>query len=421
MPAVADRPIYVSSTADTKTLFRFIGDRRVRFGLAADPAAPAPDVLAVPCPTPAIPFDDLIGQAPAACWARVRDGEALVLFDASGEGHPHDPVQMKRLLAFLDANGLPHDRAVMVTQDRTFGDVHRAWMSGEGRGDPIHVLNYDFFIKTLLAAHEAAGADEFARREAAFAARQARREKRFISLNFTPRVAKVAFLLRLLHDGFWDQGFISFGGFAPPGSGRATQASVIGERLRDSRAFGGMMAKLEPDLERLEAMGPRYLSGHQRRLDLGGRNKTPIYDEHLPEHERSWFTVVTETEIEGPRRVTEKAFKPLLGFHPVLLLGNAGSLALLREFGFRTFYGYFDEAYDEEPDPRRRFMRVYSEVLRLCRLDEAQLHGLEQEWAEVLTHNARWGLEKLPRHYREVIDPAFMDQVAALLGRRPDG
>jgi hypothetical protein len=178
-----------------------------------------------------------------------------------------------------------------------------------------------------------------------------------------------------------------------------------------------MMTHLEDDFDRLDAMGPRYLSGHQRRLDKVGIAKTPTHDEHLPEHDRSWFTVVPETEIDGPRRITEKTLKPLLGFHPAIVLGNAGSLALLRELGFRTFYGYFDEAYDEEADPRRRFMRVYSELVRLCRTDEAELARLERDWTEVLVHNAEWGLTRLPEHYRTVIDPAFIDQIAGLLGR----
>ena len=417
MPSSPARPIHVSSTADTKSLFRISGDPRVRFALAMDPHAPPPDVLVVPAPKPNIAFGGLIAAAPAAAWARVATGEALLVFDASTEGHPHDATQTERLLNFLDANGLPRKRTVMVTQDRTWRQVHEWWMDRKDRGQPIQVLNYDYFLKALVQSHEADGEAEFQRRLAAFEARPATREKRFISLNYTPRPAKVAFLLRLLHDGFWDQGFISFGGFAAAGSDRATRSDVIRERLRQSRDFGGMMTHLEADFDRLAAMGPRYLSGYQRRLQKSGAAKTPTWDEHLPEHDRSWFSVVPETEIDGPRRITEKTLKPLLGFHPTLVLGNPGSLALLRELGFRTFYGYFDEAYDDEPHPRRRFMQVYSELVRLCLLDEVELARREAEWAEVLIHNARWGLTGLPDHYRQVIDPAFVDQIADLLGR----
>jgi hypothetical protein len=138
-------------------------------------------------------------------------------------------------------------------------------------------------------------------------------------------------------------------------------------------------------------------------------------EHHLPERQRSWFTVVNETEITGPRRITEKPFKSLIDFHPTIVIGNAGALPLIRELGFRTFDGWFDEAYDAMGDPRARFDAVYGEVRRLCAAPEAELARMEAEAFETLDHNARWGLTRLPGVYRDQIDRDFTSAVVSLV------
>jgi hypothetical protein len=57
-------------------------------------------------------------------------------------------------------------------------------------------------------------------------------------------------------------------------------------------------------------------------------------------------------------RVTEKVIKPLLNFHPLLVLGNPGALRLVRAFGFHTFGAIYDESYDDISDVRDRFEAV---------------------------------------------------------------
>jgi hypothetical protein len=123
--------------------------------------------------------------------------------------------------------------------------------------------------------------------------------------------------------------------------------------------------------------------------------------------------------MEGPRRITEKSLKPLLSFHPFIVLGNAGSLELIRELGFRTFPGYFQEGYDRELDPAVRFEMVVDEVRRLCSLDEAKLKRMEEEVDDILVHNARWGLVEMPVVYRETVDRRLLDEILTVLGPEP--
>ncbi len=143
----------------------------------------------------------------------------------------------------------------------------------------------------------------------------------------------------------------------------------------------------------------------------------PLEDMTLKEHGKSWFTVVTETEMsDRVLRITEKPMKALVDFHPLILFGNPGSLKLIRDLGFETFQGFFDEAYDEEMVPRKRFDMAYAQVERLCRMDEAELARLENGISEALIHNARWGLTKLPGVYLDRLDVALFEDILAAVG-----
>jgi predicted O-methyltransferase YrrM len=137
-------------------------------------------------------------------------------------------------------------------------------------------------------------------------------------------------------------------------------------------------------------------------------------DHPLAEFGRTWFSVVTETEMASrPLRITEKPLKPLMNFHPFIVLGNPGSLALLREYGFQTFPAIFDEAYDEEPDPRRRFEMVFREVERLCHVDQAEFERLGRGVEDAVIFNARHALVDLPNAFKTHLDRELVSRLLA--------
>ena len=87
------------------------------------------------------------------------------------------------------------------------------------------------------------------------------------------------------------------------------------------------------------------------------------------------------------RRVTEKVFKPIVGLQPFLIVGNPGSLGLLRGLGFRTFGALFDERYDRITDPVQRFEAVEAEVLRCLALDLETLRDAVDAMQDAVVHN----------------------------------
>ena len=412
----ADR-VRLTFGAPGKTLFKWLTDARIRIHSSPDLADPVPDWVVLPC-SQDLSCLEQARDLPWAAWLKAKGDRARILFDASGEARPHHPPTTQALHGLLQAIGAPAGAGVYITQDRTYRDAYLGhYGAGDGRA-PLRVLTYDYYIRRLFAQFDGAGEDAFEARLAAYRARPQSRGRRFVSLNLTPRPAKVLFLLRLLRDGLWDAGHISFGGFQILQYTRRGDALPLFEaQMRKLPGFRDLAEELLPWMPALDALG-EVLFGDIPRAD-GGREilNLPIGDQPLAQYADAWFTVATESDmLDRPARITEKAFKALLNFHPQIVLGNPGSLAALKDLGFVTFDGVFDESYDEEPDPRARFEMVYRETARLCALDEAELRRLDQGISDRLEHNCRWGMTGLPAVFRDRIDIALIDAILGPAG-----
>ena len=348
-------------------------------------------------------------RLPAHAWDDAARGGTRIVFDASGEGKPHDPATSEQMHGLLARRGVPFDHAVYLTQDRQYGADYAAWCAAQGIGRRIKVINYDYWIRHLMRSVEDQGERIFAKRARIFRRRPRRRDRRFLALTYTPRPTKVLFLLQLLRSGRWDDGFVSFGGFEQLARHRNRLVAHFEKDLRALAGFEDLAAKLLPWMPELQGKGEVAFGAAPDR-SLGQFLKRLPQDATLDEYNRSWFSVITETEmLNRPCRITEKPLKAMLNFHPAIILGNPGSLPFLRNLGFSTFEGFFDERYDEEPDARRRYKMVWREVDRLCRMDEAELDRLEGALAETLTFNASWGLTRLPAIWRDEVDARLLD------------
>lgn len=66
----------------------------------------------------------------------------------------------------------------------------------------------------------------------------------------------------------------------------------------------------------------------------------------------SWFSIVTETHADNDQQViiSEKTLKPILAAHPFMVYGSRRVLHYLKELGFKTWPGIWDESYDYKYD-----------------------------------------------------------------------
>lgn len=97
-----------------------------------------------------------------------------------------------------------------------------------------------------------------------------------------------------------------------------------------------------------------------RHLDINDFEINPADNFNPWIYENSLLTVITETHFEDEITfLSEKIFKPISAGHPFIVLGNAGTLAVLESLGFKTNFCGLGVDYDKITDPCQRFRRVH--------------------------------------------------------------
>jgi hypothetical protein len=97
---------------------------------------------------------------------------------------------------------------------------------------------------------------------------------------------------------------------------------------------------------------------------------------------------VSETVFFGRRQhLTEKTFKPIAMGMPFVLSAPAGSLAYLKQYGFKTFDSVWNEGYDTIEDGAKRIM-MFSELLkRLDNQSELEKNEMFKKCIPIIEHN----------------------------------
>ena len=108
----------------------------------------------------------------------------------------------------------------------------------------------------------------------------------------------------------------------------------------------------------------------------------------IPECMESFVHVVTETcFFDRKLHLTEKIFKPIVAKQPFILLGCANNLQYLKEYGFKTFNGWWSENYDVIEDPQTRLQAVVNIINDICQLSDHKLEAMLKDMQAVLDHN----------------------------------
>jgi hypothetical protein len=89
----------------------------------------------------------------------------------------------------------------------------------------------------------------------------------------------------------------------------------------------------------------------------------------------------------GGNFFSEKIFKPIVFMHPFILVGRPNSLKLLRDSGYQTFDGIFDETYDTIENDIDRLNAVESEITRLNSLASGKWATMLPKIKSIVEHN----------------------------------
>lgn len=110
---------------------------------------------------------------------------------------------------------------------------------------------------------------------------------------------------------------------------------------------------------------------------------------YKPHYEESFISLVTETFAfeTDILLISEKSWKPILFGHPFMIFGNYGTLAQLKQWGYRTFDKWIDESYDLNLPFEDRVQVIIKEILRFSKMSLLELQTLRVEMFPVCLHN----------------------------------
>ena len=132
-------------------------------------------------------------------------------------------------------------------------------------------------------------------------------------------------------------------------------------------------------------------------LDYTDFNDNWAYHKICTDHyDTSFFSIVNESQYVTYSHcyLTEKTWKAIFNFHPVIIVGAKHSLKYLKERGFDTFGDIFDESYDEIEDGNERLDRILNTVGNFLENNtKTQLVDLRKKILPRLIHNYEhfWG------------------------------
>ena len=207
------------------------------------------------------------------------------------------------------------------------------------------------------------------------------REKKFVCFNRVPRAHRLEFLAHMLEHNLVEEGFYSF--------------DLTEEPYHTTE-------HVQKQLDKHRHRFPMVLNRTAER-----DNPVEIQQDDLKYFQKSYFSIVGETlfykkiteyrpnslSTYGNLFLSEKMFKPFAVKHPFVVLNFPGSLAAVRQLGFRTFSPWIDETYDTIEDDEERLLAVFAEVQRLCNQTEQQWLEWQQGVRDIVEHNFRWLLE----------------------------
>ena len=210
------------------------------------------------------------------------------------------------------------------------------------------------------------------------------RDKHFLSYNRSPHPHRCAAILYLFENGFHKKGILSF-----PSETIGIEGNKFSIQEEIDRFYGEDDYKSE-EVTDFKSNLPFIADVDSIFLEPNRWDSVIIESSFI----NTYFSFVVGTWYESYESkvpytilMTEKVYKPLTNFHPVIYLGNTGSLKKLKEVGFKTFHPYIDESYDEEPNGVKRLHMVMEQVNKLCSMELTELNELYWSMSDILISN----------------------------------
>lgn len=323
--------------------------------------------------------DGFYKWVPERVLDEIRNGRCYFLLNQANEGHYIAPGLYERIHRALDAIGVHPKKFIFLTGNHLVPSQYAQWIAQQGLTKRIQTVAFDVFEEMALLRYQqhADNPEMFVSLDAAKAA--VKREKRFMCLMRRPRQVRYAALLHMYKMGILSQGYVSF----PAREGwHEHYVDMIDNVIPVTHP---RYAGLVKHKEGVDAILPLTVDQPDLRVNhaVGSETAWPYL--------QSYFSVIPETIYDPALTlfISEKTFKPISNFHPILFLASPGTCALMRQKGYETFHEFWDESYDQIIENNRRFFAVMTVLEWLCSLSDDEAAALYKRSLPVLEHNYR--------------------------------
>tara|TARA_B100001093_G_scaffold167453_1_gene160074 strand:+ start:3489 stop:4694 length:1206 start_codon:yes stop_codon:yes gene_type:complete len=171
------------------------------------------------------------------------------------------------------------------------------------------------------------------------------------------------------------EGFFSYTGYK-------YQTSHKG--LDDISAWDGYDNSLVPDML---SFGMKTPINCDELSDDQHNNHKNINPEYFA---NAYFNYVVETHFDNDTIfLTEKTFKPILNLQPFIIIGNPGSLRLLKDLGYKTFSEVIKEEYDTISNHKDRMSQLLKSSFDLCNLSHTHHMRIQTILSQTLQFNQK--------------------------------
>ena len=121
--------------------------------------------------------------------------------------------------------------------------------------------------------------------------------------------------------------------------------------------------------------------------DQEHNNHKLIHEKYFTE---AYFNYIVETHFDNDTLfLTEKTFKSILNLQPFIIVGNPGSLQLLKNLGYKTFSDVIKEDYDNIVDHKDRMSQLLKSSFDLCGLSHNHHIRIQTILSQTLQFNQK--------------------------------
>ena len=201
------------------------------------------------------------------------------------------------------------------------------------------------------------------------------RKKKFTCLIRADKLWRKIYASYIVQMNMVNQGFFSYTGY---------KYDTNHKGLDDASLWQDYDNTLQQDMLSFEMQMPFNCD---QLTDQEHNNHKLIHEEYF---NQAYFNYVVETHFDNDTIfLTEKTFNPILNLQPFVIVGNPGSLRLLKDLGYKTFDTVIKEEYDNIINHKDRMSQILKISFDLTNLSHKHHMRIQQIISQSLQHNQK--------------------------------